>query len=205
MQARKDLIKKVADAIGEDGAKPSSPYNFDKILDNYGLRHDCDKERLNSIMICCPFHSDDDPSLSFSYERRSWFCFGCEKSGDILQFLVELDRLHGNTNCTRASKANSILREDSNIKRIAGIDTVYARETSFNNFENVPFKKRKFGSSNTTVTFNSLADKIAAKGDYDLVERAVLMMQKGFTPELIDESIFNSKQKKQYSIEEMWS
>lgn len=203
MLARKELIKKVADAIEGEGAKASSPYNYDKILDNFNLRSDMDKDRMNSIMICCPFHSDDDPSLSINFERRSWHCFGCERGGDTLQFLVELERVNGDAKCTRASKANSILREDPNIRGLTGINSVYARETSIKQFEPVPLKRKKY-STKVVPTLNSIADKIIKRGDYELVERGILMMQKGFTPEVIDESLFTVSTKKEYSIEEMW-
>lgn len=204
MQVKKESVKKVAQIVGTEGDKPSSPYNIDKILDNYKLRHDGDMERTNGIMICCPFHADADPSLSISYERKSWYCFGCGKSGDTLQFLVELDRVNGNDTCTRATKANEILREDPNVRALAGIDSVYMKAANVKTFEPVSFKRRKFDSE-VKPTFNSVADKIARKQDYALVERSILMMQKGFTAELIDESIFTSKPKKQYSIEELWS
>lgn len=204
MQVNKESIKKVARIVEEEGNKPSSFYNFDKILDNFKLRHDCDMERTNSVMICCPFHSDADPSLSINYERKSWYCFGCGKSGDTLQFLVELDRVNGNDTCTRASKANDLLRENPNVRALAGFDSVYVRSMNLHSFEPVTFKKRSFNSA-VTPTFSSVADKVAKKNDYALVERAILMMQKGFTPELIADSIFTTKQKKQYSIEELWS
>ena len=208
MQVKKEFVQRVADAIGAEGNKPSSPYNYDRILDEYKLRHDGDKERLHSVMICCPFHADEDPSLSIDYERKSWYCFGCEKHGDTLQFLTELERVMGDPNCTRASKANAILREDPSVRAMVGVDSVYARAASLQQFEPVPLKRKKYDVGSTPITFNSLAEKIG-QSDYEKIERSVLMMQKGFTPELIEESIFPKKQEevasKKYSIEELWS
>lgn len=38
----------------------------------------------------CPFHNDSDPSFTVYPETNSYFCFGCEKGGDIISFLQEL-------------------------------------------------------------------------------------------------------------------
>jgi len=38
----------------------------------------------------CPFHNDSDPSFTVYPETNSYFCFGCDKGGDIISFLQEL-------------------------------------------------------------------------------------------------------------------
>jgi len=38
----------------------------------------------------CPFHNDSDPSFTVYPETSSYFCWGCEKGGDIISFLQEL-------------------------------------------------------------------------------------------------------------------
>ena len=39
----------------------------------------------------CPFHQEKTPSFSVSADKQSYFCFGCEKSGDVYTFLQEID------------------------------------------------------------------------------------------------------------------
>jgi len=42
---------------------------------------------------CCPFHAEKTPSFSVSRDRQMYYCFGCQKSGDAISFLVEHDGL----------------------------------------------------------------------------------------------------------------
>ena len=39
----------------------------------------------------CPFHNEKTPSFSISETTNSWYCFGCQKHGDIFTFLMEKD------------------------------------------------------------------------------------------------------------------
>lgn len=41
----------------------------------------------------CPFHGEKTPSFSVSQEKGTFYCFGCKRGGDVIDFLVELDRL----------------------------------------------------------------------------------------------------------------
>ncbi|MCX7971674.1 MAG: DNA primase [bacterium] len=42
-------------------------------------------------MSLCPFHPDSQPSLSIDLERGLWYCFGCNKGGDIFNFIMEME------------------------------------------------------------------------------------------------------------------
>lgn len=35
----------------------------------------------------CPFHADTHPSLFVYSERQDWYCYGCNKGGDIFNFV----------------------------------------------------------------------------------------------------------------------
>ena len=39
-------------------------------------------------MICCPFHEDRHPSLKLNEDY--YFCFGCNSSGDVIDFTAKL-------------------------------------------------------------------------------------------------------------------
>ncbi len=41
----------------------------------------------------CPFHADSSPSLMVSPEKGLWHCFGCGAGGDVIGFLMRVERL----------------------------------------------------------------------------------------------------------------
>jgi DNA primase len=43
-------------------------------------------------MGLCPFHSEKSPSFSVDAEKGLFYCFGCQKGGSAVQFLMELDK-----------------------------------------------------------------------------------------------------------------
>jgi DNA primase len=41
----------------------------------------------------CPFHNEKTPSFMVNPERNFWYCFGCQKGGDIFTFVQEMEGL----------------------------------------------------------------------------------------------------------------
>ncbi len=44
-------------------------------------------------LALCPFHNDVVPSLSIDHERGLWHCFGCSRSGNVIQLVMKLEGL----------------------------------------------------------------------------------------------------------------
>ena len=43
--------------------------------------------------VNCPLHEDTEASLVITPGKNLWHCFGCDKGGSNIDFLVEVDRL----------------------------------------------------------------------------------------------------------------
>ena len=40
-----------------------------------------------SLMGLCPFHDDHNPSLSIDPAKNEWHCFGCDRKGDVIEWV----------------------------------------------------------------------------------------------------------------------
>jgi len=62
---------------------------------------------INKNKHCkCPFHKDDKPSLRIYPETNTYTCFGCDKTGDVIQFIQDFEK------CTKhkaINKAKSLI------------------------------------------------------------------------------------------------
>ncbi|WWO99535.1 MAG: DNA primase [Candidatus Dasytiphilus stammeri] len=43
---------------------------------------------------CCPFHNDHTPSFIVNKERQFFYCFGCGKNGNAIDFIMNFDGLN---------------------------------------------------------------------------------------------------------------
>lgn len=60
------------------------------LLDIYGFEKL--KFKRNGFTALCPFHTENTPS--FSVKGNRYKCFGCEKSGDTIQFVMDLYKMN---------------------------------------------------------------------------------------------------------------
>ncbi|HYV60317.1 MAG TPA: CHC2 zinc finger domain-containing protein, partial [Acidimicrobiia bacterium] len=66
------------------------------------------------FMGLCPFHTEKTPSFSVNPDLGVYFCFGCQKSGDAITFIREVDHLDFVEAVERlAARAGITLRYDS--------------------------------------------------------------------------------------------
>ena len=41
---------------------------------------------------CCPFHKEKTPSFSVTPDKNMFYCFGCHKGGDVIKFVMEMEK-----------------------------------------------------------------------------------------------------------------
>lgn len=51
------------------------------------------KKLKNGYLALCPFHSDKHPSFFFNSLKNRYYCFACHKKGNILDFVMEYNKL----------------------------------------------------------------------------------------------------------------
>lgn len=51
------------------------------------------KKSGRNFMGLCPFHKEKTPSFSVSPEKKIYHCFGCHKGGDVIGFLMEVEKI----------------------------------------------------------------------------------------------------------------
>lgn len=69
----------------------------------------------NRMVGLCPFHSEKSPSFSINPELGVFHCFGCQKSGDAITFVREVEHLDFVDAVERlAARAGITLRYDNN-------------------------------------------------------------------------------------------
>ncbi len=51
------------------------------------------KKSSSNFFGLCPFHNEDTPSFSVNPRDQFYYCFGCHKGGDVVNFVKEMEHL----------------------------------------------------------------------------------------------------------------
>ncbi|MES2217181.1 MAG: DNA primase [Pseudomonadota bacterium] len=63
------------------------------IVDYIDTRLTLRKKTGSNFFACCPFHNEKSPSFSVSQAKQFYYCFGCGAHGNVIDFLMQYDRL----------------------------------------------------------------------------------------------------------------
>jgi DNA primase len=63
------------------------------IVDYIDTRLTLRKKTGSNFFAPCPFHNEKSPSFSVSQAKQFYYCFGCGAHGNVIDFLMQYDRL----------------------------------------------------------------------------------------------------------------
>jgi DNA primase len=49
-------------------------------------------KRNRELWGLCPFHQEDSPSFKVNAQMQSWYCFGCQRHGDVFTFVELIEK-----------------------------------------------------------------------------------------------------------------
>ncbi|AHH03710.1 DNA primase [Borrelia nietonii YOR] len=66
----------------------------------------------------CPFHAERTPSFSITPAQGLFYCFGCRRGGDVIKFLMDIEKLNYNDAVKSLCSRIGIIYDD--IKKTTG-------------------------------------------------------------------------------------
>ena len=63
---------------------------IEQVIASHGVKL---QQRGERFVACCPFHEEEHPSLVVYPSTRSFFCFGCKASGDVIDFVRRKEKV----------------------------------------------------------------------------------------------------------------
>lgn len=76
-----------------------------KMLDHYNFDYEL---RKDTYWLCCPFHSETEPSFTINADRKIFHCWGCKKKGNIINFVKEVELLSNSNELTYYESAKKL-------------------------------------------------------------------------------------------------
>lgn len=74
--------------VDVDRIKERNP--IERVIAAHGVKL---QQRGERFVGCCPFHEESHPSLVVYPATKSFFCFGCRSSGDVIDFVRKKERV----------------------------------------------------------------------------------------------------------------
>ena len=71
------------------------------------------KRAGSSYKAVCPFHSEKTPSFNVNEQRQMFYCFGCQASGDVIEFVKRYYNLDFNDAVAKLAGENGIEMEEA--------------------------------------------------------------------------------------------
>lgn len=142
--------------------------NLAKVLYYYGF---IEGNISDEYKIVCPFHDDINPSMKIDLINGNWFCFGCQRSGDAIKFVSEIEKKRNNLNDLQALiKYCKILKSEKTEKINLGL-----RVKKTKNFNQSLIEAKDYYYNLRSI------DWTVKPKDNDIKDAGLYMKSRGFT------------------------
>jgi len=143
----------------------------------------------------CPFHSEKSPSFTVSPTRNGFHCFGCGKGGNVITFIMEMDKI-GFPEALRllAEKAGIALPKPQETQRDQEQERIRERMQALNEFAGKFFHEKLLSAEGQKAR-----DYFKARG---FTKETAVKYQIGFAPEGWNH-LMNAAQKEGFTPEEL--
>jgi DNA primase len=143
-----------------------------KVLKYYGV---IESTVVQEQKILCPFHADENPSMIVNFNNGNYFCFGCQKSGDALKFVIDVEKRNGLNDLQSLKKYFEILKST----KVKSLSITAAKKE---------IKSNKQLYTEAYDYYHGLS-KINWKNDSDVkevIEAKNYMKKRGFNPQTLN-------------------
>lgn len=141
-----------------------------------------------NLRACCPYHNEDTPSFIYNKKNKTWHCFGCDKTVDIIDILMGKGETFLGTVKYLFEKADipySFGEQDVKTKR----DYKYPYEEPINEKKNVIAYWGKRGISKKVIDYLDIREDTHGNGVFNFYDtNDVLTMVKYRPAKTIDKS-----------------
>ena len=76
--------------MGFDADQIKSEARLEEIVQQFGVALKRGG-KADELLALCPFHSEKTPSFTVTASKQTYYCFGCQKGGDVFEFVSELE------------------------------------------------------------------------------------------------------------------
>lgn len=133
-------------------------YSFESFIKEHSLDKNAVKDGRN-YYISCPFHRDSTPSLSINFKRNICKCFGCDMSGNFLQFKMAYDSFVTGYKYNFYTYLDHLLRTDPRLKIASGVSSVFRSKKDDVDLNNMQFRKKKLQYINKPASIIDFVSK----------------------------------------------
>lgn len=155
--------------------------------------------RGDELMICCPFHADELPSLGINDNRGVWHCFSCGRGGSAVNAFTSLYYKTNSVSISQEDAIKQILLEYPAVRMQLGGDyvggvTAYKTGNEVLKELGAGFVARRLKVKEPSVTMNDVVITMRKAGMVDFYSIAQIssLMMSNMSP--IDLLMFIEKQ-----------